>query len=220
LLIKLWQDKIKLTDYRREDYPSNLEWGHLSGSVSRLEKERLDGRLISNRHKPKIVHVYYENDKLMYVRRRSGVIPQYQWLINAHEIQVLFEKEKDAKRLEQALNAPNKEDITLTKNQKQALKQLQKAEERNTIRQEFGADRQAERDRLRKVAIEAFEKQKEADQAYTVACMYQANAWLHGHTENALKNQEAWDLADKEDAEEAAFLVDWQKWAPAEDPSV
>jgi hypothetical protein len=220
LLIKLWRNKMKLSAYRQEDCPSNLEWGHLAGMVSNLEKERLDKRLISTRQKPKIVQAYYDNDRLMYVRRRSGVHTQYEWLINAHEIQILFEKQKEAKLLEQALTSPNRESIKLNKNQTQTLKRLQKAEERRILHQELSTEKQVERDRLRKLAIDEFEKQKEADHAYAVACMYQANAWLHGHTENALRNQEAWDLAEKEDAEDATFLIDLQKWQQAEDPSV
>lgn len=215
-IIPNWKDKIVVSEFDLSESDFDRNWVNEIPRLQSLERARFKESLVSKKQKPITVSVYFQNNKPIYICRRSSSVIYFEWLIKVNTYCQEHYKTKIAieeRKKEQMLaSLQQQEAVALEKE----VKAKQKAEK---IRQELENARANE---IRKIALEKkinaindeflkqraaqvnvfkqkLENEKKAIQEYYDACVVHQNEWLCGVGERAKNNKLAWELAEKEE---------------------
>jgi hypothetical protein len=201
IALPFWDKETDLTQYEKSESLFDIEWSQTMHRIYRLENECLP-LLVYKQYKAKTLCVYFREGKPYYVHRRSTKYSEHEWLVKVDEYNLEIYEKKLLTHHGKQYRLAKEQQKAAAEEAAEAAEAQKKAELKKLRNEALDKAYKLEKERLLKNAHDNWEREKAEVKKYIDTCMYQANAWLHGHTPDALRNQEAWRLAEQEEEEE------------------
>ena len=176
-----------------------------------LEREYFDEAVAQRSKKPETICVYFSNHAPVYIHRRSTVNPRYEWLIWVNELDVYWNYEKktwierEQRKQEKAMTELEKQEAFELKEAIKAAQKIAKEASKKAEKEKSDAlekEYQDAKAHIIELGKAKWEQQKQEWKIYKDECWYHANVWLYGQTQEAMRNNIEWQLAETEEKEE------------------
>jgi hypothetical protein len=222
-IITQWNEKIDVSSFNFSALDSDRNWVNEIPRLKSLERARFKESLVSKKHAAITVGIYFQNNKPVYICRRSSISIYYEWLIKLNDFcQEHYENRKKllSKTKQQPLDVLTKKDIQKYRKEAESLRKeenallaIEKARQAFENSKRNAAQKKAHDEKMNNlnhaIAIEReaqvavfrlkLEKEKRAIQEYYDAFIVHQNEWLCGISNRAKNNKLAWEMAEKEE---------------------